>query len=635
MKRTRKTAAFLLALAVGAAAAAPAFAEGEVPSPVIELTFDNSDLTATSGQATATRRITYVGGISGKAAYLDGSARIALSDANGTSLLANKTSLTVSLWAKFDSPTGWYFYAAPDDNAQTYRSEKYLGILDTNNGTITGERYNSCGQDRPVQATASGAKTSDWNHIVAVYDEDSTTVYVNGVAGETVNNMPNIGDILGDDPVTYIGYANWGEGEYAKASFDEYKIYDVALSAEEISSIYNSEKPGVLLDNQPYENLDSAMAYINTDETRGDHTIELLSDQTLSGDSFYAGYQKATTITSAEGSKYTVTLAPENVNANIFIWDGVTFDNVKLTQSADSTINTLCAYQGSNNGYKNNSLDLNNVEMTGITAGDCISVFGSNDIKQSKVTGNTAKATLFSNRTDSVIENSEITGNKTENFGTVEISMAPTTIKNSTIKDNTTTHGDVQLRSGGTVVLNGNTEIGTLYDEGGTINIGSDFTGSVTVTLSDNNFEDGRVIAASVEEGANVSGVTVNGLPTDMELKVAEGKLVVAEKAPEKATATLETAEWTTTDDKYTVDNENSNELTAPDGTTVYGYKAAFNDLGNVTYTKAEANVTNAETEATMSQEKDIAGITTEGGVVFYIISNAELDTDASTIVLE
>ena len=107
------------------------------------------------------------------------------------------------------------------------------------------------------------------------------------------------------------------------------------------------------------------------------------------------------------------------------------------------------------------------------------------------------------------------------------------------------------------------------------------------------------------------------------------------EPEPTQPTADLETANWSVegSDTGYDV---NQNKLTV-DGEDVFGYKATFSDLGSTTYTTVKATVKKADSNETKEQTKNISGGITlnDGGVVFYIISNAELDTTGSSIVLE
>ena len=108
------------------------------------------------------------------------------------------------------------------------------------------------------------------------------------------------------------------------------------------------------------------------------------------------------------------------------------------------------------------------------------------------------------------------------------------------------------------------------------------------------------------------------------------------EPEPEQPKATLAEAAWAVTgaDAGYTVDGTNNNELKTDDE-TVYGYKAEFDGLDNTTYTTVKATFKRTGSNDIIEQTKTITKVTSNGGAVFYIISNAELDMTNSSIVLE
>lgn len=118
---------------------------------------------------------------------------------------------------------------------------------------------------------------------------------------------------------------------------------------------------------------------------------------------------------------------------------------------------------------------------------------------------------------------------------------------------------------------------------------------------------------------------------------IAIAGISASEPEPTQPIADLEEANWRIegSDTGYEVDNEKQNKLTV-DGEEVFGYKATFSNLGSKTYTTVKATVKKANSNETQEQTKNIPELTMNGnGVVFYIISNAELDTTGSSIVLE
>ncbi len=109
--------------------------------------------------------------------------------------------------------------------------EVYVGAM-INNGTTKIERYKNNGSRATSVSAATG---TGWTRVDVVLDEGSTTIYVNGEKGETVASSYKLSDILGNSSILQIGKANWGNGEYYKGWMDNFKIYDGALTDEEIA----------------------------------------------------------------------------------------------------------------------------------------------------------------------------------------------------------------------------------------------------------------------------------------------------------------------------------------------------------------------------------------------------------------
>lgn len=179
--------------------------------------------------------------VKGKALRLGGSStkqRVRLLGEDQKSLLDGCSAVTVSYWGKtYSTGANWGFYAAPSERAQVFNKEKYLGIYDS--GTrIEAIRYYNNGSRGKVPA--GEAEYGEWRFITAVYGESSTTIYINGEKAAEVTGQDSLQDILGTDSVAYLGMANWGSGEYYNGVIDEVGIYNYALDADEIRTLYES-----------------------------------------------------------------------------------------------------------------------------------------------------------------------------------------------------------------------------------------------------------------------------------------------------------------------------------------------------------------------------------------------------------
>lgn len=148
-----------------------------------------------------------------------------------------------------------------------------------------------------------------------------------------------------------------------------------------------------------------------------------------------------------------------------------------------------------------------------------------------------------------------------------------------------------------------------------------DFSKNISSIIANDTNNDNKLhVYVSVRNGAsiNVSYTTKDTEPS--------GQL----------TENIENADWgyTGDDGKYTTAGN-----TITDGTeTVYGYKATFSAFEDGTYTNAVLTADPVEEgKKIKTAEKELGGITLEagGGAIFYVISNAQLDTSTSSITLE
>ena len=79
--------------------------------------------------------------------------------------------------------------------------------------------------------------STDWHHVVGVFDGTNITLYVDGVVGTPVSSPGTIFSSTGN---TYIG---WGDNfnHYCNGSVDDVRVYNMARNTAEIAHIYNAE----------------------------------------------------------------------------------------------------------------------------------------------------------------------------------------------------------------------------------------------------------------------------------------------------------------------------------------------------------------------------------------------------------
>lgn len=196
---------------------------------LFEIDFDDETTEASVGAAQAIGNVTADDGT----AYLDGASYLSVTNKDGSPLLKGKDSFVVTMRAKIeDSGTnGWYFYTAPNDNAQVSSRRVYAGLYDGYNNMVSERFLNNNGGVPTVQTPS---QLGEWREITLVFDGYSQELYINGRSVGTAEYGYTISDILGDgdDQITYIGKANWGSGEYLKGNVDDIAIYDFAPRIE-------------------------------------------------------------------------------------------------------------------------------------------------------------------------------------------------------------------------------------------------------------------------------------------------------------------------------------------------------------------------------------------------------------------
>lgn len=95
-------------------------------------------------------------------------------------------------------------------------------------------QFEKAGSIYPSVYSTSNVEIGQWYHVACTYDGSTATIYINGFgAGQGSLSGP---PLTSSDPVT-IGYA--GYHTYFSGALDEVRIYNRALSALEINSLYS------------------------------------------------------------------------------------------------------------------------------------------------------------------------------------------------------------------------------------------------------------------------------------------------------------------------------------------------------------------------------------------------------------
>lgn len=155
--------------------------------------------------------------------------------ANPDTIPEKNDQFSVSIWTKALSAGGnnYAYYIHKSSTTSVGSSYFNLGI---NAGTTQYLMASANGQYTPGISTTS-ASSSVWSHLVLVYAGGWQTTYVNGVQSTDTNIGPITNDTTGT--VLTIGAGN-GTNRPIVGSLDDARIYDRALTAEEVTNLYNA-----------------------------------------------------------------------------------------------------------------------------------------------------------------------------------------------------------------------------------------------------------------------------------------------------------------------------------------------------------------------------------------------------------
>ena len=222
-----------------AAAPAPsptATTQGSSQNPVHQYTFDGNANDTGSGSAangTVTGG-TYVSGRIGQASSLSGSSQYVSFPSGFVSTLGN---FSVATWVYLNSASNWSRIFDFGTGTSVYM------FLSPQNGSTNVVRFalTTAGNSSEQRIDGSAAlPTGVWTHVVVTKSGNTGTLYVNGAVVGTNANMTLSPSSLGNTNQNWIGRSQFSADPYLNGRVDDFRIYNRALSASEVSSLASS-----------------------------------------------------------------------------------------------------------------------------------------------------------------------------------------------------------------------------------------------------------------------------------------------------------------------------------------------------------------------------------------------------------
>ena len=142
------------------------------------------------------------------------------------------SNITVMAWVKLNSLSTWSRIFDFGNNTTTYM---FLTPQCGGSGTLRfAITTNSAGGEQQINCSST-LSTGAWHQAVVTLSSGSGVLYLDGVAVGTNNSMTLNPASLGTTVNNYIGKSQWAD-PYMDGQIDEFRIYDVGLSSEEIAA---------------------------------------------------------------------------------------------------------------------------------------------------------------------------------------------------------------------------------------------------------------------------------------------------------------------------------------------------------------------------------------------------------------
>lgn len=139
--------------------------------------------------------------------------------------LANE--LSIAFWIMPNSPTAWM---------DLFSIGAYANRMEVNNSTDNNMYYLFSDDNGLVSSGTQvfSLPNKKWNHIVYSVDGTNVKIYLNGELKKTFSQLIPLSNVFGNNKVIYMGRRRSNESSYYQGYFNDFRIYDEALSPKQI-----------------------------------------------------------------------------------------------------------------------------------------------------------------------------------------------------------------------------------------------------------------------------------------------------------------------------------------------------------------------------------------------------------------
>ncbi|HUO09697.1 MAG TPA: LamG-like jellyroll fold domain-containing protein [Phycisphaerae bacterium] len=281
-----------------------------------------ADSSGNGNNANLTGSTSFSSGVSGNALTLSGG--YASLPANIVKSLSN---FTISAWVNIATLANWSRIFDFGSGTTTYM------FLSPDAGGTNKLRFSitTSGYNNEQQLNGPALSTNTWTHIAVTLAGTNATMYVNGLPVATNANMTLNPSSLGNTNQNYLGKSQFNDPAF-NGSIDDFRIYNVALSAQQIAEL---AAPAIILPaSVPSSNINASnttLSVLATDVTAGEPALTYTwsavgtppAPVTFTKNGTNAG--KNTTATFTKAGRYTLQVSITNPIAGTTTTSSVTF----------------------------------------------------------------------------------------------------------------------------------------------------------------------------------------------------------------------------------------------------------------------------------------------------------------------
>jgi hypothetical protein len=209
------------------------------PVPILYLPFDETvgavavDSSGHDRNATAIGGYSWVAGKKGNAIKLDGvSGYVSLP----AGIVSSVTDMTIATWVQLDVAVDWQRIIDFGNNSTV---QMFLVPQNKETGVM---RFALTTSGKTGQQVINGPlplPTGVWKHVAMVLRGQSAELYVDGSNVASMSGFSLHPSSMGNTSNNWIGRSQLAVDPYFKGTFDEFRIYDSALSAAQIVALVN------------------------------------------------------------------------------------------------------------------------------------------------------------------------------------------------------------------------------------------------------------------------------------------------------------------------------------------------------------------------------------------------------------